>query len=111
MGNPVVDDAELKMAARIEALKRDLTKIRTGRASLSLLDSIKVDAYGSKMPLNQVAALTIPEPRLILYFSTFLLRLLGKNGLTAVERLMGMILVAISIQLFLDGVSMYSSHP
>jgi ribosome recycling factor len=65
MGNPVVDDAELKMAARIEALKRDLTKIRTGRASLSLLDSIKVDAYGSKMPLNQVAALTIPEPRLI----------------------------------------------
>ena len=47
---------------------------------------------------------------LILYFSTFLLRLLGKNGLTAVERLMGMILVAISIQLFLDGVSMYSSH-
>ena len=45
---------------------------------------------------------------LILYFSTFLLRLLGKNGLTAVERLMGMILVAISIQLFLDGVSMYS---
>ncbi|CAK8718821.1 Ribosome-recycling factor [Candidatus Electronema halotolerans] len=65
MANPVVDEAELKMAARIEALKRDLTKIRTGRASLSLLDSIKVDAYGSKMPLNQVAALTIPEPRLI----------------------------------------------
>lgn len=47
---------------------------------------------------------------LILFFSTFLLRLLGKNGLTAAERLMGMILVAISIQLFLDGVSLYSSH-
>lgn len=65
MGNLIVDDAESKMATRIEALKRDLTKIRTGRASLSLLDSIKVDAYGSKMPLNQVAALTIPEPRAI----------------------------------------------
>ena len=47
---------------------------------------------------------------LILYFSTFLLRLLGKNGLTAIERLMGMILVAISIQLFLDGISLYSQH-
>lgn len=47
---------------------------------------------------------------LILFFSTFLLRLLGKNGLTALERLMGMILVAISIQLFLDGISLYSQH-
>lgn len=65
MGNPVVDEAQSKMAARIDALKRDLTKIRTGRASLSLLDGIRVDAYGSKMPLNQVAAMTIPEPRMI----------------------------------------------
>lgn len=65
MGNPVVDEAKSKMAARIDALKRDLTKIRTGRASLSLLDGIRVDAYGSKMPLNQVAALTVPESRMI----------------------------------------------
>ncbi len=65
MENPVVDEAQSKMLARIEALKRDLVKIRTGRASLSLLDSIRVDAYGSKMPLNQVAALTIPESRMI----------------------------------------------
>lgn len=48
---------------------------------------------------------------LILYFSTYLIRFLGRNGLTAIERLMGMILVAISIQLFLDGVSLYSKHP
>ncbi|MBN2242618.1 MAG: NAAT family transporter [Acidobacteria bacterium] len=47
---------------------------------------------------------------LILYFSTCLLRVLGKNGLTAIARLMGMILVAISIQLFLDGISLYSRH-
>ncbi len=65
MENPVVDEAQSKMLARIEALKRDLVKIRTGRASLALLDSIRVDAYGSKMPLNQVAALTIPESRMI----------------------------------------------
>lgn len=65
MGNSVVDDAKEKMKDRIEALKRDLVKIRTGRASLSLLDGIRVTAYGSKMPLNQVAALTIPESRMI----------------------------------------------
>ena len=47
---------------------------------------------------------------LILFFSTFLFHLLGKNGLIAVTRLMGMILVAISIQLFLDGISLYYKH-
>ncbi len=47
---------------------------------------------------------------LILYFSTYLIRFLGKHGLTAIERLMGMILAAISIQLFLDGISLYSEH-
>lgn len=46
MGNPVVDEAKSKMVARIDALKRDLTKIRTGRASIALLDGIRVDAYG-----------------------------------------------------------------
>jgi ribosome recycling factor len=65
MGNPIVDETKSKMVARIDALKRDLTKIRTGRASIALLDGIRVDAYGSKMPLNQVAALTVPESRMI----------------------------------------------
>jgi len=54
-----------KMASSTDAYKRELSRIRTGRASLSLLDGIKVDAYGSPMPLNQVATLTIPESRLI----------------------------------------------
>ncbi|MBC8317503.1 MAG: ribosome recycling factor [Desulfobulbaceae bacterium] len=54
-----------KMGKSIEAYRRDLSKIRTGRASLSILDGIKVDSYGSMMPLNQVASLTIPESRLI----------------------------------------------
>lgn len=54
-----------KMEKSIEAYRRELTRIRTGRASLNLLDGIKVEAYGSPMPLNQVATLTIPESRMI----------------------------------------------
>lgn len=54
-----------KMERSLEAYRRDLTRIRTGRASLSLVDGIKVAAYGSTTPLNQVATLTIPESRMI----------------------------------------------
>lgn len=54
-----------KMASSTDAYKRELSRIRTGRASLSLLDGIKVDAYGSMMPINQVATMTIPESRMI----------------------------------------------
>ena len=54
-----------KMKKSIDAYRRDLTKIRTGRASLALLDGIKADSYGSMLPLNQVATLTIPESRMI----------------------------------------------
>ena len=54
-----------KMDNSIEAFRRELSRVRTGRASLSLLDGIKVDSYGSLMPLNQVATMTIPENRLI----------------------------------------------
>jgi len=54
-----------KMKHSLEAYRRELMTVRTGRASLSLVDGIKVDSYGSKMPLNQVASITIPESRLI----------------------------------------------
>lgn len=54
-----------KMESSTDAYKRELSKVRTGRASISLLDGIKVDAYGAMMPINQVATLTIPESRLI----------------------------------------------
>lgn len=54
-----------KMDTAINALKREFATIRTGRASLSLLDGIKVDYYGSITPLNQVASLAVPESRLI----------------------------------------------
>lgn len=63
--NPVVQDMTSKNDKSIEAYKKDLSKIRTGRASISLLDNIRVTAYGSPMPLNQVASLTIPESRTI----------------------------------------------
>ncbi len=65
MKNEVLDEMRTKMESSVEAFKRELVKIRTGRASLALLDGIKVDAYGSMMPLNQVGSLTIPESRLI----------------------------------------------
>jgi ribosome recycling factor len=54
-----------KMESSTDAFKRELSKVRTGRASISLLDGIKVDAYGSPLPINQVATMTIPESRLI----------------------------------------------
>lgn len=63
--NEVIEEMAEKMEASLDAYRRELSKIRTGRASLSLLDGIKVDAYGSPMPLNQVATLTIPESRTI----------------------------------------------
>lgn len=65
MANEVIEQLNEKMSSSIDAFKRELVKIRTGRASLSLLDDITVDAYGTKMPLNQVGTLTLPESRMI----------------------------------------------
>lgn len=61
----VLKDAADKMGKCVDAFKTELSKIRTGRASISLLDGISVDAYGSMLPMNQVATLTIPESRMI----------------------------------------------
>lgn len=63
--NETLNTMTEKMESSIDAYIRDLSKIRTGRASLSLLDDVRVMAYGSPMPLNQVASLTIPESRMI----------------------------------------------
>jgi ribosome recycling factor len=54
-----------RMNAALDHVKHELAGVRTGRASTSLLDHVHVDAYGTKMPMNQVAALSIPEPTLI----------------------------------------------
>jgi ribosome recycling factor len=59
------DDAERRMQKAVEALKHDLGSIRTGRASSSLLERILVDYYGTPMPINQVATVTVPEARLL----------------------------------------------
>ena len=59
------DEMEASMAKSVEALQRDLKRIRTGRASLALLDGIMVDYYGSPTPINQLATLSIPEARQI----------------------------------------------
>ena len=64
MSDVILDMTE-KMEKSVETFKVELSKIRTGRASLALLDGITVDAYGTSMPLNQVGTLTIPESRLI----------------------------------------------
>jgi ribosome recycling factor len=53
------------MDAGVEHVRKELANVRTGRASTGLLESVQVDAYGSKMPLNQLAGLSIPEPSLI----------------------------------------------
>jgi ribosome recycling factor len=60
-----LQQASQRMDKAIEALRRDFAGVRTGKASPALLDSVRVEAYGSHMPLNQVASLSIPEPTLI----------------------------------------------
>lgn len=60
-----ISDLERRMEGGIAALKQDFAGLRTGRASANLLDPISVEAYGSPMPLNQVATVSVPEPRTI----------------------------------------------
>ncbi len=59
------DTYELKMEATLEHFESELRKVQTGRAQPSMLDDVKVEAYGSIMPLNQVANVTCPEPQLL----------------------------------------------
>jgi ribosome recycling factor len=58
-------DLDRRMNGAVEALKHDLAGLRTGRASTGLLDPVTVEVYGSHMPLNQVATVTAPEPRML----------------------------------------------
>ena len=58
-------DLQRRMHGAVEALKHDLGGLRTGRASTALLDHITVEVYGAQMPLNQVATVSVPEPRLL----------------------------------------------
>ena len=58
-------DLDRRMHGALEVLKHDLAGLRTGRASTALLDPIQVDVYGAMMPINQVATVSVPEPRLL----------------------------------------------
>jgi ribosome recycling factor len=73
-------DIQRRMHGAVEALKHDLGGLRTGRASTALLDPIQVDVYGSNMPLNQVATVSAPEPRLLS------VQVWDRSNITAVEK-------------------------
>lgn len=61
----LLKDVGRRMDGALEALRKEFAGLRTGRASASLLEPVKVEAYGNPMPLNQVATISVPEPRMI----------------------------------------------
>jgi ribosome recycling factor len=60
-----INDLKRRMQGALNSLKQELSGLRTGRASANMLDPVQVDAYGTHMPLNQLATVSVPEPRLI----------------------------------------------
>lgn len=66
MVNEILNNTKKKMEARLEHFKKELSKLRTGRASIALLEDITVDYYGTPTPINQVATIQIPDPSLII---------------------------------------------
>lgn len=73
-------DIQRRMTGAVEALKHDLGGLRTGRASTTLLDPVTVEVYGANMPINQVATVSAPEPRLLS------VQVWDKSNVGAVER-------------------------
>ena len=63
---PTRREAQEHMDKALEAMRREFSAVRTGKASPALLDTVRVDAYGSKMPINQVATVSVPEPRMMI---------------------------------------------
>ena len=66
VGDDILKDLHDRILKTLDQLRQDLTAVRTGRASLHLLDGVRVDYYGTPTPLNQVATLSVPEARLIM---------------------------------------------
>lgn len=60
-----INDTKRRMEGAVDAFKKELAGLRTGRASAGLLEPVVVEAYGNKMPLNQVGTISVPEPRMI----------------------------------------------
>ena len=65
MADPDLSDIQRRMDGALDALHREFAGLRTGRASIGLLEPINVPAYGASMPLNQVGTIGVPEPRMI----------------------------------------------
>jgi ribosome recycling factor len=65
MADDIFADAERRMQKAVEALRHDLSAVRTGRASASLLERIQIDYYGAPTPINQVATISVPDARLL----------------------------------------------
>jgi ribosome recycling factor len=80
MSHRVVVDAEARMKKALEAARAEFGSVRTGKASPGLLEPVRVEAYGTQMPLNQVASISAPEPRLLVVqpFDKGLLEAIGK---------------------------------
>ena len=77
---PDIDDLQRRMTGALEVLRKEYSGLRTGRASASLVEPIMVEAYESKMPMNQVATINVPEPRMIS------IQVWDKSQVKAVER-------------------------
>ena len=80
MSDEVIDDLRKEMERTLGALRKDLTRTRTGRASTAVLEGITVDYYGTRTPLNQLAGLAAPEPRLLV------IQPYDKSALAQIER-------------------------
>ena len=65
MVNEILAETKVEMDKAVEAFRRDVATVRTGRANATLLDSVRVEYYGTQVPVNQVATISVPEPRLI----------------------------------------------
>ncbi len=75
-----INELETRMRSSLDAFKRELSGLRTGRASATLLDPIQVNVYGSKMPMNQVGSVSVPEPR------TISIQVWDQSNVAAVEK-------------------------
>ncbi|MBX3487624.1 MAG: ribosome recycling factor [Candidatus Paracaedibacteraceae bacterium] len=65
MTNQLITESGRRMDGAVDVLNRELSGLRTGRASVNLLDAVKVDAYGSPTPINQIGNINVPEPRML----------------------------------------------
>ena len=80
MADPDLDDLERRMGGAVEALRHEFAGLRTGRASIGLLEPVVVDVYGTQMPLNQVGTISVPEPRMLS------VQVWDKTAVSAVEK-------------------------